>query len=555
MRYKLDLYGYVSAVSFGCYLNNCAEYTGEIPVGYNTLEEWADNAYINAYYISNGNLTLDSEKLSEIKRKEEQEAKDNAPLIRKDLYETNEELESQYKKATVTGKVVTIENPKSMFPPRVKITGVNPLNYPVVSIYTQGKNMLPLDAKTETISGIAFTVSEDGKVSCNGRATADIEYTISGSAENTEPLFVLKANTNYYFSVSGNFEMRYFDGETTQQQYVGGAGVLKFDHDIKVTHVVRKIPSGTGLAGYYYNQLYVGNTSGETYQKHKRKVLDIDFSEVLKEFPYDPAFGDLVIENGIITLVINGVNYTIGGGYVGLFEDFNTIYATEDVTLEVTYSTNIQDVESLEFLQGKSTTTNKFKILEDGSIEAHNGYFSGNIETNNIAVKDGGWLSIGDGLLMSASGGVQGVSSQFGQFMTSGYTFATRDGNFAVYNGDDYLYHLSIDGDGFFGGTVWCSDLHNSSRAELKKNFTKLKNGLDIINSIDIYKYNLAKETDEHKKHIGLVIGDDFRYSKEVTDEKDTSVNLYSLISVCVKAIQEQQEQINQLKEELEKLK
>ena len=39
MRYKLDLYGYVSAVSFGCYLNNCAEYTGEIPVGYNTLEE------------------------------------------------------------------------------------------------------------------------------------------------------------------------------------------------------------------------------------------------------------------------------------------------------------------------------------------------------------------------------------------------------------------------------------------------------------------------------------------------------------------------------------
>jgi hypothetical protein len=580
MRYKLDQFGYVSAVSFGCYLNNCAEYTGEVPAGYSTLEEWADNAYINAYYISNGILTLDSEKLSRIKSQEEIDKVENAPLIRKDLFESEETLKKQYKKATVTGKVITLSDINTLSP-SVKITGVNPLNYPVLSVYTQGENLLPCDAKTEKISGVTFTALGDGGIKTLGTAQEDIEYTIAGSPTNTVPLFVLKANESYYFSDTSGFgvEFRYFDGETTYQQYVketSASGVIKLDHDVKVTHVVRKMPKGLGYGGnVYYPRLNFGTTPLADFEPHKRKVLDIDFTEVLKQFPYSPTFGDLYIENGAVTLNINGVDYVIGGGYVGLFEDFNTIYATEDVTLEVTYSTNEIDVDNLAFLQGKATTTNKFKILTDGSIEAHNGFFSGQV--NADTGKIGRWqFSTNNFVGYLADGKTSGFVFNYnasqnrfyidcnynieaGNQVTGKYLYAwkdaTVDGKLTV-NDELWAYDdLYAEKNIACSGTVYASAFSDASKAELKKNFEKLNSGLDIINEIDIYKYNLKTENDEDKKHIGLVIGDKYRYSEAVTSRKNEGADLYSLISVCVKAIQEQQEQINQLKEELEKLK
>lgn len=79
-----------------------------------------------------------------------------------------------------------------------------------------------------------------------------------------------------------------------------------------------------------------------------------------------------------------------------------------------------------------------------------------------------------------------------------------------------------------------------------KKNFEKLQSGLDIIKNIDIYKYNLKSEDDNTKKHIGFVIGDKYKYSQEVTSDNNDGVDIYSFVAVCCKAIQEQQEQIEQ---------
>ena len=98
--------------------------------------------------------------------------------------------------------------------------------------------------------------------------------------------------------------------------------------------------------------------------------------------------------------------------------------------------------------------------------------------------------------------------------------------------------------------------LTQTSLAENKKNFEKLQNkALEIIKNIDIYKYNLKGEKDTDKKHIGFVIGDNYNYSKEVTSLDNTGVDNYSFTSLCCKAIQEQQEQIEELKKEIEKLK
>ena len=126
------------------------------------------------------------------------------------------------------------------------------------------------------------------------------------------------------------------------------------------------------------------------------------------------------------------------------------------------------------------------------------------------------------------------------------------------YDGEISLYNYSggntinINGE---TGNIKCISLTQTSLASEKKNFKKLDNALDIIKNIDIYKYNLKNEKDTDKKHIGFVIGDNYNYSKEVTSIDNKGVDNYSFTSLCCKAIQEQQEEIEELKKEIEKLK
>ncbi len=97
--------------------------------------------------------------------------------------------------------------------------------------------------------------------------------------------------------------------------------------------------------------------------------------------------------------------------------------------------------------------------------------------------------------------------------------------------------------------------LTQTSKAEEKKNFEKLDNALDIVKATDIYKYHLKNEKDTSKKHIGFVIGDNYNYSEEITSKNNDGVDIYSMVSVCMKAIQEQQETIESLQKEIKELK
>lgn len=111
---------------------------------------------------------------------------------------------------------------------------------------------------------------------------------------------------------------------------------------------------------------------------------------------------------------------------------------------------------------------------------------------------------------------------------------------------------ISIDGD---NGNITCVSVTQTSKEEAKKNFEKLPSGLDIIKNIDIYKYNFKNEEDDTKKHIGFVIGDKYKYSEEITSKENDGVDVYSFVSVCCKAIQEQQKQIEELQKEIKELK
>lgn len=100
---------------------------------------------------------------------------------------------------------------------------------------------------------------------------------------------------------------------------------------------------------------------------------------------------------------------------------------------------------------------------------------------------------------------------------------------------------------------------HNNSREENKSNIEKFsKNAIEIIKNTDIYEFNYKAEKEGTKKHLGFVIGENYNYAKEITAEdnknKETGVDIYSMISVAYKAIQEQQEMINKQNKIIEEL-
>lgn len=64
MRYILDDRGYVRYCSntyITCENKTCTPYEGSIPDGYETIEEWVQNANIRAYTVVDGNLVFDAE--------------------------------------------------------------------------------------------------------------------------------------------------------------------------------------------------------------------------------------------------------------------------------------------------------------------------------------------------------------------------------------------------------------------------------------------------------------------------------------------------------------
>lgn len=197
-------------------------------------------------------------------------------------------------------------------------------------------------------------------------------------------------------------------------------------------------------------------------------------------------------------------------------------------------------------LNGAVTANENFKILNDGSMETKNATFKNGdiILTNDLNFK----------ILEIKREYDDTYGFYTAKININGYTGEGVDitPDSIHVDGHDGLDYVWIDGQD--GSIEYTGSLIQGSLEKYKKNFEKYTNALDTIKNIDVYKYNLKNEKNDDKKHIGLVIGDKYNYSKEVTSKNNDGVNLYSFVSVCCQAIKEQQEIIEELNYRIELL-
>lgn len=192
--------------------------------------------------------------------------------------------------------------------------------------------------------------------------------------------------------------------------------------------------------------------------------------------------------------------------------------------------------------------SDNLSVNKDGSVEIRD---EGNYSTSNLKVSsDDSSSSIYSNGIIIANTNRENIQCTVTEIMFDNMSASKS----AVY-GINYMNiansnnSTDIDADGITTPVLTQTSLENQ-----KKNFEKFENALEIIKQVDIYKYNLKSEKDTDKKHIGFVIGDNYKYSKELTSKDNNGADIYSLASCCLQAIKEQEEIIENLEKRIKEL-
>ena len=203
------------------------------------------------------------------------------------------------------------------------------------------------------------------------------------------------------------------------------------------------------------------------------------------------------------------------------------------------------------------TVTSNNANITGGSIKVGNNFTvnsNGNMNCSNVNITggkiklDAGDASnpnfqIGDYLMMTDTYfciGEKGFNSNSIEILASPWD-ASRIG--MIDSSNNYTEILA--------SGITTPSLTQTSLESIKNNISKFtKNATDIINSSDIYEYNLKSDADADKKLIGFVIGDNYRTPDEVISKEGQGIELYSAIGILWKAVQELSARVEQLEKE-----
>lgn len=196
----------------------------------------------------------------------------------------------------------------------------------------------------------------------------------------------------------------------------------------------------------------------------------------------------------------------------------------------------------------------KFSLDEDGNMTCKSATME-NVTCKNFTIKNS---TIQEGFIeLKSTGG----NSSFSVTDTSTDRLNSElSASLLNFNSnlDRNVAQIGVDmgsGKGFVSvtGIAECGNLIQTSQKEKKKYIKKIdKKAVELINNSDICQYQLRGEKATGHRHIGLVVGEDYNCPDEVVSEDKKGVEIYSMIALAWKAIQELSEENRKLNKKLE---
>ena len=460
------------------------------------------------------------------------------------------------------------------------------INQTYIIVDKQNQTIQSLVSEVGDYSDRISTVEQD--VESISQSIRDFEDLVR---ENTgrERVFVenAMAGTIQYLSITGKFELLYPDEDIYPEDDI---------YPLEPYLIVENIPNeGEELQRRIYilpfDKLDVGEkfeideTGKCTLTKQDESIEDLGTLNV------ELYEGDnyVYITSNHPELLNYHVNFIIKNDYTDMFvthvEMNSAITQTADeINLEVSKKVGEDEVISAINLSSEEAQINANKVSLNGkTIQLTSDNIS--IASNNFNVDSNGNLTCGnatilggkinltdnntpEGDILVADSRVSKMNLFSGGFVLSGKTqsynpkitdnmyveLGFHNGSVMLNLMGEYSQTMIFDDGIITEGNITCRSLTQTSIEGMKKNIEHFNSGLDIINDTDIYKFNYINETDDNKKHIGFIIGNNCRYSKEITSNSNDGVDLYSMISVCFNAIKEQEQKINELEKRIEEL-
>ena len=286
---------------------------------------------------------------------------------------------------------------------------------------------------------------------------------------------------------------------------------------------------------------------------------------------------NLNLQDGLNSISIMNYNAEIVAKYV-IQSDYTDVFATkvemnssitqtaEEINLEVSKKVGEDEIISKINQTAESVTIDANRININGAVSA-NGNFKvdtdGNMECNNATIT-GGSIVLKD---TSSTGNEFQIISEFNSNNKTmiGSNFFTMTPNVLDPNRTNTINlstgtetgeaDISVCGQNnqqtiIKGSGITTPNVTQTSLEETKKNVYKVEeSALEIVKNAEIYNYNLKSEKDTDKKHYGFIIGEKYKTPNEVIANSGEGIDIYSMCSILWKAVQEQQKQIEELKE------
>ena len=348
MLYILDNNCYVELCSktrIECNGRGCTEYTGTIPAGYSSIEEWAANANIRAYKVVDGNLVYDPDRDSDLQKEYEREAEDNTLAthrwVKDKLSVSNSVVTDEFSSEKSGNSLIVIDDAGNYEIPYLKVENVS-ASY--VNVISSNKNILGVEALSNTINGVRFDVNSDGTITLNGTATDNIEFTLNGTSTNTEMLFLMKNDIDYAISgLTNNVSLSLYSFDGTNRTLVNTSynDVFKLSSSYLITQATLNIASGTTFSGVVISPQVEINSRPTSFVKHEETkaggtlvnnecviedlmsyegntiiMVDEEVISIIKYYTHqflNEKFAEIEVREGEISSTVSEMNKTIEG--------------------------------------------------------------------------------------------------------------------------------------------------------------------------------------------------------------------------------------------------